>query len=425
MKKWRMSRMLLTLALSFSMIAAGCSNQSSAPAPKETATTENKGSGGEAKGDAKTEKKYAQGVTDTTITVGTWGPQTGPAATYGLVGNGMDAYFKYINEQGGINGRTLEFKFYDDGYQPAKAVAAAKRLVEEDEVFAIVGTIGTPSNLATRDYLVEKGVPVVSFASGASIFTTPVVKTWFAVLPNYRAEGKLLTKYAVETLGKKKIGVLYQNDDFGKDNLAGVEDYMKENGMEIAAKEAYSPADVDYAPAALKMKEAGVDAIILCTIPKPAAAFAKEVRKLGVDAQLIANTVTGSDPTVMTKLAEGAWEGVVTGGFGPKPTDDTPEMKTFRENWKKHYPKENEYSAFALSGWIYAEILVEAIRRSGDELTWENLVAQLETFDNWSGDFAHNITHTPENHIGTAAMYFMEVKNGENVKITENLPLFD
>lgn len=419
-KKSRSStKLLLVFLVILSLIASACSN-ASAPAPADTKT--NTTTSGETQSGGK-EKNYAQGVTDKTITIGTWGPQTGPAASYGLVGKGIDAYFKYLNEQGGINGRTLELKFYDDSYQPAKAVAAAKKLVEEDKVFAITGTIGTPSNLAARDYLVQKGIPVVSFASGASIFTTPVVKTYFAILPNYRAEGSALAKYTFETLGKKKIGVLYQNDDFGKDGLAGVEDYMKANGAEVAASVPYSPTDVDYSPAALKMKEAGVDAVILATIPKPAAAFAKELRKLGSTAQLVANTVTGSDATVMTKLAGDAWDGVVTSAFGPKPTDDTPEIKTFREYFKKAYPSENEYSAFALSGWMYAEVLVEAIKKSGDDLTWDNLINQLETFDNWSGSYAQNITYSATDHRGTSALYFMQTKNGKNEKITDTIPL--
>jgi branched-chain amino acid transport system substrate-binding protein len=421
-KSSRVFKLFLMFVLIFSMIATACSNQSSAPAPAPAPSDKKDSTGGDTKKE-EPKKQYAQGVTDTTITIGTWGPQTGPAASYGLVGSGLGSYFKYINEQGGINGRTLELKFYDDGYQPAKAVAAAKKLVEEDKVFAITSTIGTPSNLAARDYLVQKGIPVVAFASGASIFTEPVVKTYFGILPNYRSEGKAMARYGVETLGKTKVGVLYQNDDFGKDNLAGVEDYMKAKGLEIAVAVPYSPTDVDYSPAALKMIEAGVDVVILCTIPKPAAAFAKELRKLGSDAQLIANTVTGSDVTVMSSLAGDAWEGVVTASFGPKPTDETPEMKKFREGWKKSNPNENEFSSFALSGWVYGEVLVEAIRRSGDDLTWENLLTQLEGFDKWSGDYAKNISYSSTNHKGVSAIYFMQVKNAKNEIITDYMAL--
>jgi branched-chain amino acid transport system substrate-binding protein len=415
-------KLFLMFVLIFSLIATACSNKTAAPEPAPAPAPSDKSSSGAEVKKEEPKKQYAQGVTDTTIKIGTWGPQTGPAASYGLVGGGIDSYFKYINEQGGVNGRKFEFVFYDDGYQPAKAVAAAKKLVEEDKVFAIVGTIGTPSNAANKDYLTQKGIPLVSFASGASLFTDPVIKNYFGILPNYRSEGRLLAKYAVETLGKKKIGVLYQNDDFGKDNLAGVQDYATANGLELVTVP-YTPTDIDYSPAALKMKEAGVDVVILATIPKPAAAFAKELRKLDSDAQLIANTVTGSDITVMSQLAGDAWKGVITGAFGHKPTEETPAMKTFREYWKKAYPNENEFSAFALSGWMYAEVLVEGVRRSGDNLTWENFIAQLETLNDWSGNYAEHVTHTPTSHKGTSAMYFMQEKDGQLVQISDPIKL--
>lgn len=410
----RVANILGLLLFIFSIVLAGCSNQSSSQAPSQS---------GQQSQPADSNKKYSQGVTDTTITVGTWGPQTGPAASFGLLGKGMDAYFKYINEKGGINGRKIELKFYNDEYQPSKTVAAAKKLVEEDKVFAIVGTVGTAPNLAARDYLIKQGIPVVSLPSGAGVFVNPVVNNYFISQPNYRSEGKLMAQYAVEKLGKKKIGVLYQNDDLGKDYLAGVEDFAKGKGMELAVKSTYNPTDVDYSSSALKMKEAGVDVVILCTIPKPGAAFAKELRKLGVNVELITDTMTGSDPQVMIKMAGDAWTGAISTGFGPTPTEDTPAVKAFREAWKKAYPNENEFSRSALVGWMNADILAEAIKRCGDNLTWDNLIAQLHTFKGWSGDYAKNITYTPEDHSGVKAMYFMQIKDGTNVKISDDIPL--
>lgn len=411
---------MFVLLLACAMTATACSNQSStsAPAPAQTGSNDN---GGE----SSPEKHNDPGITDTTITIGTWGPQTGSAAAYGLTGKGMDAYVQYINEQGGINGRKIEFKFYDDAYQPAKAVAAAKKLVEEDNVFAIVGTIGTASNLAPRDYLIEKGVPVLSLGTGSSVFTDPVVKTYFAIQPNYRAEGRLLTKYTVEELGKEKIGVLYQNDDFGKDNLAGVEDYLKGAGLEIAVSVPYAPQDVDFSTAAIKFKEAGVDAVILCTFPKAAASLANELKKLDVGAQLVANSSSGSDANVMFELAGDAWEGAITINYGPNPNDDTPAMKTFREAMKKAYPAESENSTFAMRGFAAMDVLLEALRRTGDDLTRENLIKELESFDDWSGDYAEHITYTPEDHRGTSMMYIMQAKDGANVKITDYLSMYE
>jgi ABC-type branched-subunit amino acid transport system substrate-binding protein len=259
---------------------------------------------------------------------------------------------------------------------------------------------------------------------GATAFVEPVIPNYFIFNSNFKAEGKIMAKYAVETLGKQKLGVFYQNDDFGKDFLLGAEEYAKEKGIELAAVSSYNTTDIDFSSAALKMKEAGVDAIIFGTVVKPAAQFALELAKLDVKAQILASSVTGGDVETMHQLAGDAWEGALSPNFGGMPSDDTPEMREFRDLMKKAYPNDSEYSGTALRGFMIAEIMAEALKRAGDNLTWENLIKTFETFDNWSGVYAKNVTYTPDDHRGVTMVHFLQNQGGKNVRITDDIPLY-
>lgn len=412
MKAKRIWALLVAVCMALTLIS--CSNQPSTsstatPPASQTATPQT----------TTPATPNSQGITDTTITVGTWGPLTGPVAALGLLGKGMDAYFKYINDNGGINGRQIVLKMYDDGYQPDKTVAVAKKLVEEDKVFAIIGGVGTAGLSATKPYLVEKGIPMVSVASGSSIFTSPVIKSYFAAAANYHLEGNMLIQYAAKELKLQKFGVFYQNDDFGKDYLAGIKEYAAANGIQIAVEVSYNTTDIDYAPSAQKMKAANVDGILIAAMPKNAAAFAKEIRQIGMTVPFIANNSSGSDASVMKNLAGDAWEGTYVATFLPDTRADSPELKTFREYMKKYYPNEDESSTTCYSGWQEAEIFAEAVKRCGDTLTWDNLILELEKFDNWSGKYAQYISYSPTDHTGTKGAYIVQYKNGVNQKITD------
>lgn len=417
---------LLSLLLAFILVLTACGGNSQPASggdskPAANGTSSQSASSGQAGGE-KSEKKYDQGVTDTTIKLGVWGPMSGPAATYSVVSKGTDAYFKYINEtQGGINGRKIEFIIIDDEYQPSKAVAAAKKLVEEEKVFALVGPLGTPSNKAAMPYLQKSGIPVIAPSTGSSLWANPPKKNYFALQTNYQVEGRLFAKYANEELKAKTVGIFYQNDDFGKEGYEAAKEELAKRGMKIVAEAPYNPADVDFSSAALTMKNANPDVIMVFAIPKPAAAFAKELHKIGFKPNILVTYVSGD--TIMFDLAGSeAWEGIITTSWVPIIDEKDPKVKPFIENFKKYYPNE-KVSTLAAGGWAYGEVAVEALKRAGDHLTWENLIQSLETFDKWNDGLAHNVTYKPDQRQGQNSMFFMKAVNGSYQKISDYVEL--
>ncbi|MCI0528910.1 MAG: ABC transporter substrate-binding protein [Nitrospira sp.] len=279
------------------------------------------------------------GVTDTEIVIGSWGPQTGPAALWGAVGRGTDLLFKIVNEEGGIHGRKIKFAFRDDAYQPAKTKAVAKELVENLGIFAAVGGVGTAPGMAVRDYLGENGVVWVSPATGSSKWSVPLQKNIFALYPRYIDEAYLLTKYVVETLNAQKVGFFYQNDDYGKEGLAGAEKYLKEKGMSLTATISVEVIDIDLSSHALKLKESGADAVLMWVLPKHAAIILGETAKLGYKPQWIASNTLG-DSALMFEITKGLWEGVIFSNFAELPDADHPLMVKYREAQKKYAPQE-------------------------------------------------------------------------------------
>lgn len=374
--------------------------------------------GGNTDTSAPTERKgYAQGVTDTEIKVGWWGPQSGPAAAWGTLFKGADAYFKMVNENGGINGRKITYIAVDDEYQPSKTIAAAKKLVEVDRVFATVASIGTAHNEAAKPYMQEKNILNI-YASGSSKLSNPPEKTMFSVIFNYTAEANALAKYTAEDLGKKKIGLFYQNDDFGKEGLNGVKSELEKKGMKLVAEVPYNTNNVDYSTPALKFKEAGADAVILYGAPKPLAALAKELHKIGSDAQLVATAIV-ADP-VMFDLAGSAWEGAIVANYPPVIDGNNSKVKDFVEAFNKYYPNDKP-GTFAQYGWLAAQIFTEGVKRAGDDLTTEGMIKALESFGDWDGSIVGTVTYTPDNHMGPSSLYFMRAQNNQLVKISDEI----
>ena len=209
-------RVALAVPLVVALLAVSCGSATPAAtaAPATAAATT-------------TTKPIVPGVTDTEVVVGSWGPQDGPAGAYGAIDRTLDAYFKMINDQGGINGRKIRFIYENDSYQPAKTVAAVKKLVEEDKVFALCGGLGTAHNAAVMDYLVANNVPHVWPATGTTALAVPLKKNIYAVQLNYTTEATLATQYALDTMGSKQIAVFYQNDAFGKEGLDAVQAELK------------------------------------------------------------------------------------------------------------------------------------------------------------------------------------------------------
>ncbi len=354
--------------------------------------------------------KAAQGVTDTTIKVGTMGPTSGSLAIVGMpMLHGMEAYFKMVNEEGGINGKKIELISKDDGFKADIALQKAEELVEKDQVFAIVGQLGTPGCLASIDYFKEKGIPAVYQGSGSSEFSK-VKGNYFPVQPNYTFEGGLMVKYALDNLKANKIAVIYENNDIGKEGLAGVKAKLKAISKDSAlvAEVPYNPTDTDFSTHVQKLNEAKPDVTIIYGNAKPAAGITVESKKQGFKTQFLATYIV-ADVTLF-QLAKDAWNDVITAAWVADITDpNNKAAQKFIEAFKKYYPNETP-NAYAVAGWVAAQVFTEGLKNTKGDLTWENFQKGMESIKDFSDGMAKGITYTPDRRNGVEKMYFMKAK---------------
>ena len=358
------------------------------------------------------------GVTDTTIRLGTYQPLSGPLAPYAVLGRTIASFFKMVNDRGGIHGRKIELLMRDDGYNPANTRVVAKELVERDKVFAFVGGLGTPTGLAVADYLNQHKIPHVAPASGYSGWANPPKTYLFAAATNYAVESRLLTRYVAEHLKAKKVAVFYQNDPFGKEGLDGVIDMANKKGLPVVASVSYERTDTDYTSHALKLQRSGADTILLWSTSKPTAALLKEAAKIAYRPNWVSSLVN-LDP-VMFKLAGEAWEGVIVAS--PYTLYSSPEAAPYRE-FMKQYLADEPIGGFSVGGYAIAEVMVEALRRGGRDLTREALILALETMKDWNGVIARKVTWTKDKRQGQNSIFFARAEKGEFVKISDWLTL--
>jgi ABC-type branched-subunit amino acid transport system substrate-binding protein len=251
-----------------------------------------------------------EGVTATEIHIGQWGPQTGPAAAWGSLARGTDAYFKWINANGGIHGRKLVHHMFDDAYNPAKTKAGVKELQEGVGIFAWVSGVGTAPGLAVKDYLMERQVPWIGPAAGSLHWISPPQKYLFAVYPLYYLEAKALVRYAVRRLDKKKIAIIYQNDDYGKNGLKGAREEIAAQGLEIVAEVPVNITDSDLKPHVMKLRKSRADTVLLWTSVKHALMTVGISKAMKFSPQFM-STSTCSDFPLMMHISKGAWKGVI------------------------------------------------------------------------------------------------------------------
>lgn len=326
-----------------------------------------------------------RGVTDTEIVIGSWGPQTGPAALWGSVNRGMEAYFKMINDAGGIHGRKLRLEHRDDGYQPQRTAAIARELVEREQVFAIVGGVGTATGMAVRDYIVAQQVPWISPSSGSSHWAYPPERNIFATYPLYCDEAAILIDYAVQDLGKDKIAFFFQDDDYGKGGLSGAKLALEAKGMSLVEKVSSQVSETDLTSQVLKLQASGAQVVVAWVLPKQAQILLATAARMGYQPQWMMPS-TLSDPTMMYQLTRGAWEGVIFASFGLLEEHD-PQLQAYRRAARTYAPKE-QWGVFFASGFLIAEPLVEALRRSGRDLTYDKFITAMESLDGFSGSGA-------------------------------------
>ena len=328
------------------------------------------------------QKKYDPGASDTEIKVGNIMPYSGPASAYGLIGKTQEAFFKMINDQGGINGRKINFISYDDGYSPPKAVEQARKLVESDEVLLIFQSLGTPSNSAIQRYMNSKKVPQLFVATGATKFgenpkQSPYTMGW---QPNYQAEGRIYARYILDNKPDAKIAVLFQNDDYGKDLLKGLKDGLGDKGKMIVAEAPYEVSEPTIDSHIVKLKASGADVFINIATPKFAAQAIRKVPEVGWTPLHIVNNVSQSIGSVLRPAGLDNAKGLLSTGYTKDQTDptwnDDPAMKEWRAFMEKYFPEGDRTSSFTLYGYAVAQTLVQVLKQCGDELTRENVMKQ-------------------------------------------------
>jgi len=328
------------------------------------------------------DKKYDTGATDTEIKIGNIMPYSGPASAYGVIGRTEAAYFKKINDAGGINGRKINFISYDDGYSPPKTVEQARKLVESDEVLLIFNSLGTPPNSAIHKYMNSKKVPQLFVATGATKWNDPKDFPWtMGWQPNYQSESHIYAKYILKEKPDAKIAVLYQNDDYGKDYLKGLKDGLGAKAASmIIAEESYETTEPSIDDHIVKLKSTGADVFVNITTPKFSAQAIKKVHEIGWQALHILNNVGASVGAVMKPAGFDNSQGIISANYVKDVSDpqwaNDPGMKEFLDFMAKDFPEGNKLDGGTIVGYGVAQTLVQVLKQCGDDLTRANVMKQ-------------------------------------------------
>ncbi|WP_315786008.1 MULTISPECIES: ABC transporter substrate-binding protein [unclassified Bradyrhizobium] len=327
------------------------------------------------------EKKYDVGATDTEIKIGQTNPTSGPASTFGAIGRAEAAYIRMINEQGGVNGRKINLIQYDDAYSPPKTVEQVRKLVESDEVLTTFQIIGTPPNAAVQKYLNSKGVPQLLAGSGASRFTDPKNFPWtISANPNYQSEAHIYAKYILENFPNAKIGILYQNDDLGKDYIKGLKDGLGAKAGMIVKELSYEVSDPTVDSQLVTLKASGADLFYNMSTPKFAAQSIRKAAELGwKPVHILEVNATGVGQVLVPAGLENAKD-IISVAYGKDPLDpqwaDDEGMKRYKAFMAKYAPGEDANSGYATYGYSTAALLVQILKQCGDELTRANIMKQ-------------------------------------------------
>jgi branched-chain amino acid transport system substrate-binding protein len=336
---------------------------------------------------ATAQKKYDPGASDTEIKIGNINPYSGPASAWGMIGRTIAAYFNKVNAEGGINGRRITFISYDDGYSPPKTVEQARRLVESDNVLLIFQSLGTADNTAIQRYMNAKKVPQLFVATGATKFGDPQNFPWtMGWQPSYQIESRIYAKYLIEHHPNGKIGVLYQNDDYGKDYLKGLKDGLSGN-VSIVSEQAYETTDATVNSQVISLKGAGADIFFNVAAPKFAAQAIAKVADLGWTPIQVLNSVSNSVAAVLKPAGFDNAKGIVTTAYLKDPTDPAWKSDPAFIQWTafmdKYFPDGDRASSFTVYGYSVAQTLEQALRQCGDDLSRENVMRQAANLRNF------------------------------------------
>ena len=326
--------------------------------------------------------QYGPGVTDTEIKLGSTMPYSGPASSYGTIGKSEAAYFAMINDQGGVNGRKIDFIVRDDAYSPPKTVEDIRELVEQDHVLATFNTLGTPPNSAIRAYMNDNKVPQLLVATGANKWNDPKHYPWtIGWQPSYQIEARIYARYILNNIPDAKIAVLYQNDDFGKDYLIGLREGLGDKADKlIVATQTYETTDATIDSQVVALQGSGANVLVTAAIPKFVAQEIRKMYDIGWKPTHILSNVSTSVGTVMRPAGPEKAVGVISTAYFKDPTDpqwqDTPEYKDWLAWMKKYNTSGNVADAFTVYGYSAAQTMVAVLKQCGNDLTRENLMKQ-------------------------------------------------
>ena len=330
------------------------------------------------------------GVTQTEIKIGNTNPYSGPASAYGTIGKVIGAYFKKVNDEGGVNGRKINYITYDDGYSPPKAVEMVRKLVEQDQVALLFQTLGTPTNSAIHKYMNTQKVPHLFVATGATKWNDPKNFPWtMGFQPNYQTEGRVYASYILKNFPDAKVGILYQNDDYGKDYLKGMEDGLGANASKlIVMKQSYEVTDPTVDSQIINLKNSGANVFFNITIPKFAVQAIKKAHDIGWKPTHFLNNVSSSLATVLKPAGLEASKGLITALYMKEVTDPQWSKDKGYTDWvafmKKYYPEGNLEDQSNAYGYNVAILMVQVLKQCGNDLSRENIMKQaanLKDFD--------------------------------------------
>jgi ABC-type branched-subunit amino acid transport system substrate-binding protein len=368
------------------------------------------------------QKKYDTGASDTEIKIGNVEAYSGPASAYGVIGKTEDAYFKMINDAGGVNGRKINFISYDDGYSPPKTVEQVRKLIESDEVFLIFNALGTPTQSAVQKYQNVKKVPQLFVATGASKWNDPKDFPWtMGFQPSYRVEARIFAKYIMKNKPNAKVAVFYQNDDFGKDYVAGLKDIFGDQASKfIVAEESYETTEPSIDSHIVKLKGTGADVLVNIATPKFAAQAIKKMAELEWKPMHLMTDVSISIGAVMKPAGLDASEGVLSAGYLKDASDpqwkNDEGMKKFMAFADKYMPGANLSDANLVYGYAAAQTMVQVLKQAGDDLTRANVMKQAASLKAFAPDTllpGITVTTGPTDFAPIEQLKMMQFKNGQ------------
>ncbi len=335
------------------------------------------------------QKKYDPGASDTEIKIGNTNPYSGPASAYGTIGKTIGAYFKMVNEQGGVNKRKVTWVSYDDGYSPPKTVEMVRKLVEQDEVLFVFQTLGTPSNTAIHKYMNMKKVPQLHVATGATKWDDSKNFPWtMGWQPNYQTEGQIYAAHILKEKPNAKIAVLYQNDDYGKDYLKGMKDGLGAKAATMIVKEvSYEVTDPTVDSQMIQLQASGADVFFNITTPKFAAQAIRKAYDIGWKPLHFLNNVSASVGSVLTPAGLDKSVGLISTQYIKDPLDSQWANDAAVIGWKnfmaKYYPDGDLKDASNIYGYTVASTLHQVLKQAGDNLTRDNIMKQAASMKNF------------------------------------------